>query len=51
MVGGLVLGVVEIETTTLASSDLKDFVAFAVLLAVLLVRPQGIFGRPVLRRV
>lgn len=51
MVGGLLLGVIEIETTTVLSSDMKDFVAFAVLLAVLLIRPQGIFGRPVLRRV
>lgn len=47
MVGGLVIGVSqELATHSLIGlpSDLKTGVAFLVLIAVLLVRPQGIFG-------
>lgn len=44
VVGGLMLGVIEALTVGYLSSAYRDAVAFLVLLAVLLVRPQGLFG-------
>ena len=44
MVVGLLLGVVEAVVTGYISSNLRDAVAFALLLAVLFFRPQGLFG-------
>ena len=41
---GLLLGVVEAMVTGYVSSNLRDAVAFALLLAVLFFRPQGLFG-------
>src|SRR5215831_7271659 len=44
MAVGLLLGVVEAMVTGYISSNLRDAVAFALLLAVLFFRPQGLFG-------
>jgi branched-chain amino acid transport system permease protein len=44
MAVGLLLGVVEALVTGYVSSNLRDAVAFALLLAVLFFRPQGLFG-------
>ena len=44
MAVGLLLGVVEATVTGYISSNLRDAVAFALLLAVLFFRPQGLFG-------
>ena len=44
MVGGLLLGVIESVAVTFINPAFKDVVAFAVLILVLLVRPEGIFG-------
>ena len=44
MAVGLMLGVVEAMVTGYVSSNLRDAVAFALLLAVLFFRPQGLFG-------
>lgn len=44
IVGGLTLGLVESAAGTYMSSAYKDVVAFAVLIVVLAVRPQGILG-------
>lgn len=44
LAGGLVLGVAEALAAGYVSSAYKDAVAFLVLIAVLFVRPQGIFG-------
>ena len=44
MVVGLALGVVEAVVTGYISSNLRDAVAFGLLLAVLFFRPQGLFG-------
>lgn len=44
MAVGLLLGVVEAIVTGYISSNLRDAVAFALLLAVLFFRPQGLFG-------
>lgn len=45
MVGGLVIGVVTQMSTLWVSVEFKSVVALAVLVGVLLVRPQGILGR------
>lgn len=47
VVGGLFLGVVEILAAGYISSYFKDAVAFVVLLLVLLVVPQGLFGEKI----
>jgi branched-chain amino acid transport system permease protein len=44
LVGGLVLGVLEVMAAGLISSGAKDAIAFAVLLVVLFVRPHGFLG-------
>ncbi len=44
-VGGIIIGVVEAMSSTYLSSDWKDVVVFVLFLAVLLFRPQGLFGK------
>ncbi len=43
-VGALIVGLVEVLSAGLISSPMRDAVAFALLIIVLLIRPQGIFG-------
>jgi neutral amino acid transport system permease protein len=45
LAGGLVLGVVIEWSTLLIDARWKTFVGFVILILVLLIRPQGIFGR------
>lgn len=47
VLGGLLLGLLEAYGAGLVSSGLKDALALVVLLAVLLLRPQGLFGAAV----
>lgn len=51
VVGGLLLGLLEAFAAGYLSSSYKDAVAFLVILAVLFVRPQGLFGRAQVERV
>jgi len=44
MAVGLTLGVIEALMTGFVSSSLRDAVAFVILIAVLYVRPLGLFG-------
>jgi branched-chain amino acid transport system permease protein len=44
MAGGLILGVVEILTVGYLASSYRDAFSFALLILMLLVRPQGLFG-------
>jgi len=44
-VGGLVLGLVETGVVALGGSTYRDAVAFAVLILILLLRPNGLLGR------
>jgi len=44
--GGLVLGVLEMITAGVVPSGYKDAVAFVILILVLLIRPQGLLGKP-----
>lgn len=45
MVIGVGLGVAEVLTAAYVSSSFRDLVAYGVLLAVLILRPAGLFGR------
>ena len=47
LIAGLALGVIEVLTAGYIDSGLKETVAFAILVAVLWTRPQGLFGRAV----
>ena len=49
--GGVILGVLESLSAGLISSGYKDAVAFVILLALLFVRPSGLFGRRSVERV
>ncbi len=44
--GGLLLGVVENQITTFFSGELKDTFSFLIILLVLFLKPEGIFGNP-----
>ena len=51
VVGGLVLGLLEAFGAGYISSKYKDAIAFVVLVAVLFLMPQGLFGRAKVERV
>ncbi len=51
MLGGLMLGLIEILGRSYISSELGDAIVFAVLIIVLLVRPAGLLGKPVREKV
>ena len=44
MVGGLLLGICEAAAVTFFPAAYKDVVAFLILISMLLIRPQGLFG-------
>ncbi|MEN6623500.1 MAG: branched-chain amino acid ABC transporter permease [Smithella sp.] len=46
MIGGFILGGVEIMVAAYFPSTYRDFVAFTLLLILLIVRPYGILGKP-----
>jgi branched-chain amino acid transport system permease protein len=46
MLGGFILGGVEILVAAFLPSTYRDFVAFALLLILLILRPHGILGKP-----
>jgi len=46
---GLLLGIVEVATAAYGNNLAKDVVAFVIVILVLLVRPQGLFGTPAAR--
>jgi branched-chain amino acid transport system permease protein len=49
--GGLALGILEALAGTYISSALKDMISYAILIGVILVRPQGLFGELTLKKV
>lgn len=51
VVGGLLLGVIESFGGAFIGGMFKDVTAFAVLMVVLMIRPNGIFGKAEARRV
>ncbi|WP_300459375.1 branched-chain amino acid ABC transporter permease [Desulfobacula sp.] len=51
MAGGLLLGICEAMAVTFFPSAYKDVVAFAILIAVLIFRPQGLMGERIREKV
>ena len=51
MIGGILLGVIEIFGRAYISSQMADAIVFAVLIVVLLVKPTGLFGKVVQEKV
>jgi branched-chain amino acid transport system permease protein len=51
VVGGVLVGVLDSLAATYVSASLRDTFVFTLVIAVLLVRPQGIFGEPSFARV
>jgi len=45
MLGGLIMGVAEVFVIAFVSSMLKDAIAFAILIVILLFKPAGLLGR------
>ncbi len=50
LAAGMLLGILEVMTAGYVSSNLKEAVAFLVLVAVLWTRPAGLFSRAAMRR-
>ena len=51
MIGGLVIGLAESFSSSYVSSQYSDLIVFGLLIATMLVRPQGVFGQPPLQKV
>jgi branched-chain amino acid transport system permease protein len=51
MLGGLFVGLCEAFSSTYISSQYSDLIVFGILIATMLIRPQGIFGQPPLQKV
>jgi branched-chain amino acid transport system permease protein len=51
VVGGLIIGVLDNVGALYVSASFRDTFVFAIAVLVLLIRPQGLFGRPVFQRV
>ena len=51
MIGGILLGIIEIFSKSYISTALSDAIVFAVLIIVLLVKPTGILGKKIAEKV
>ena len=51
LLGGLLLGIIEILTKAYISTQLSDAIVFAVLIVVLLVKPAGLLGKQIREKV
>ena len=51
MLGGILLGIIEIFSKSYISTALSDAIVFAVLIVVLLIKPTGILGKQVTEKV
>lgn len=51
MLGGLLLGVIEILARAYISTQLSDAIVFAVLIVMLLIKPAGLLGKPIREKV
>jgi branched-chain amino acid transport system permease protein len=51
MIGGLLIGLCESFSSTYISAQFSDLIVFGILIATMLIRPQGVFGQPPLQKV
>ena len=51
VLGGVILGMAEAFTSVYLSATYKDAVAFVILVLILLIRPRGLMGRPLVQKV
>jgi branched-chain amino acid transport system permease protein len=51
MIGGIFIGLCESYSSSYISSEYSDLIVFGILIATMLVRPQGIFGQRPLQKV
>jgi branched-chain amino acid transport system permease protein len=51
MLGGLVIGLAEAFSASYISSTFQNLIVFGILITVMLVRPTGLLGSPVLKKV
>jgi branched-chain amino acid transport system permease protein len=51
MAGGLILGLAEAYTQGYVSTRWSDLAVFTLLIAFMLFRPQGLFGKPDIKKV
>ena len=51
MLGGLMIGLIEVFWSGYVGSEYKDVAAFSILAIVLIFRPQGLLGRPEIEKV
>ena len=51
MLGGILLGVIEIFAKAYISTQLSDAIVFAVLIVVLLIKPAGLLGKKIREKV
>jgi branched-chain amino acid transport system permease protein len=51
MLGGILLGIIEIFAKAYISTQLSDAIVFAVLIIVLIVKPTGLLGKKMAEKV
>ena len=51
MIGAFILGTVEIMVVAFLPSTFRDFVAFTLLMLLIMIRPYGILGKPRIQKV
>lgn len=51
IMGGFIIGIAENLTAGFITSDLKDIIPFTILILILLLRPEGIFGKKIPEKV
>jgi branched-chain amino acid transport system permease protein len=51
MIGGLFIGLCESFASSYISTEYTDLIVFGILIATMLVRPTGLFGRPIVQKV
>ncbi|MBQ8547513.1 MAG: branched-chain amino acid ABC transporter permease, partial [Lachnospiraceae bacterium] len=51
LIGGVLLGIIEIFAKAYISTEISDAIVFAVLIVVLLVKPTGLLGKKISEKV
>ncbi|UVE17526.1 branched-chain amino acid ABC transporter permease LivH [Pseudomonas sp. LS44] len=51
MLGGIILGIAEAQFSGMVNTDYKDVFSFSLLVLILVFRPQGLLGRPLIAKV